>query len=289
MTAITLSDGATVRATIAGQGPPIIFIHGWAMNGGLFAEQQEAFKDSFRTIAIDLRGHGGSRGGGQPATIERLAADLVEIFELLELDRAVCVGWSMGAMVAWEALADPAFAARVRGLVVIDMSPRISNDSAWRLGLADGRRPESTIRSVEAMRRDWPAMVRRFVPRILAPGAEVRRSDLIARIIEEADALDNETMAGLWESMAVQDFRKTLKTLTTPTLVVHGAKSQLYAAATGEFIARQTPDAILVEFPQSGHAPHLEEPEAFNVELRNFIEELDSRAVSAASPLAATP
>lgn len=287
MTALTLSDGATIRATISGDGPPIVFVHGWAMNADLFAEQMRAFAPSFRTIAIDLRGHGGSKAVDQPPTIERLAADLIEIFEQLDLDRAICVAWSMGAMVAWEALTDPAFAARVRGLVVIDMSPRISNDGAWRLGLADGRRPESTIRSVDAMRRDWPAMVRRFVPRIFAPGAETRRAALIARIIEDAEALDKEMMAALWESMAVQDFRKTLRMLTVPTLVMHGAKSQLYGAATSEFIARETPNARRVEFARSGHAPHLEEPEAFNAELRRFIEELDSPAVGIAPPVAA--
>jgi len=286
MTSVRLSDGATIEAAISGAGRPVVFVHGWAMHGGSFAAQARGLSGASKVIAYDLRGHGNSACKGSAPTVEELAGDLRALFDQLDLHDAVCVGWSMGAMVAWAAMADAAFAARVSGLAIIDMSPRISNDSTWRLGLSDGRRPLATIKAAEAMREDWPAMVRRFVPRIFAAENEQRLAPLIARMIEEASRLDADVMASLWESMAVQDFRAVIRHISVPMLVMHGEKSRLYPAATSEHIARQAQNAELSRFRTCGHAPHLEEPDEFNRRLGRFIKALPSAALSHAPSIA---
>jgi len=271
---LKLSDGGSIAVKATGAGRPVIFVHGWAMRGDLFEIQRAALESQFLVVTFDLRGHGASHGGQAP-TIERLAADLKELFELLDLRDAVCVGWSMGAMAAWKALTAPSFAKRVAGLVSIDMSPRITNDSGWSLGLADGRRPEAALRAAEFMRRDWRATTERFVPRIFAPENIERCQSLIAAIAEDACKLDGGVMADLWESMAVQDFRKAIRLLTTPMLVVHGARSQLYPVETGRFIQREAPNATLSIFDNAGHAPHLEEPARFSATVSDFINSLE--------------
>lgn len=286
MTVLTMIDGASLYAECSGAGRPLVFIHGWAMNGGLFEPQRRALSQDFKVISFDLRGHGQSSDAGNEPTIEMLAADLAAVFETLALKEAVCVGWSMGAMVMWEAMSDPAFARRVGALVSIDMSPRISNDATWSLGLRDGRRPLETVKAVEAMRADWPSVVRRFVPRIFAAGEEGAQGSLIEEVIEQTITHDPEVMAGLWESMSVQDYRARLALLDVPMLAVHGEKSRLYSAATGEFVASRAPNARLVRLRNSGHAPHLEEPEQFNRELLRFIEELESSATHQAPSIA---
>ena len=67
-------------------------------------------------------------------TVQRLAADLAELVEALDLTDIVAVGWSLGAMVLWEVLLGAA-RARFGGLVVIDMAPRIVSDLGWSLGI----------------------------------------------------------------------------------------------------------------------------------------------------------
>ncbi|NOX83563.1 MAG: alpha/beta hydrolase [Alphaproteobacteria bacterium] len=280
MTTLTLSDGAKINLTISGEGRPVVFVHGWAMHGGMFEPQHDALSKNYQVISFDLRGHRHSASHDAAATVERLGADLVEIFEQLNLQEAVCVGWSMGAMVAWEAMTQEIFARRVSGLVIIDMSPRISNDASWQLGLSDGRRPLAALRAAQAMRQDWPAMVHQFVPRIFSPNRKTNHGVHIAEMIEEANALNAETMADLWESMAVQDFRKTIRLLNIPTLVIYGEQSQLYPEATSQFVASEIPNCEIASFPNSGHAPHLEEPDRFNERLITFIEKLSSKTIS---------
>lgn len=283
---LTMSDGAKIQATISGAGRPLVFVHGWAMNGDLFNSQRRILDDRFQVVTFDLRGHGRSVAS-EPPTIEMLGRDLITLFDRLDLDDALLIGWSMGAMVAWEALSDKAFARRVAGLAVLDMSPRISNDATWSLGLSDGRRPLSTVKAVEAMIADWPGMVRKFVPRIFAADVSLSLHPLIARITDETIGQSAEVMAGLWESMAVQDFRKAIGEIATPMLVAYGAKSQLYKPATARFIAGKAPAAEIAAFRNSGHAPHLEEPEEFEMALLRFIERLE-RANGNHAPSVAT-
>ena len=275
----TMRDGTAIAVDVSGEGRPIVFVHGWGMHGGLFARQRAAFTDSHQIITFDQRGHGRSAAGPKPPTLEHLSDDLCELFDQLGLSNAVCVGWSMGAMVVWRALMDRSFVSRVRGVASIDMSPRITNDAGWSLGLADGRGPQATILAADQMRRSWRAMARRFVPRIFAPDASSKIVELAKDILPSVEKLDAEVMASLWESMAVQDLRHPLSLLSTPLLAAHGAKSQLYRLATGEYIENHTPQAELAVFENSGHAPHLEEPEAYNARLGDFIRSLSSTTI----------
>ena len=101
-----------------------------------FFVRQDALAEDFRIIAIDLRGHGGSRAAnGAAPTVERMAADVSELAEALGLEGAIGVGWSLGATVLWHVLAGPA-AERFAGAVVVDMTARVKNNAEWDLGLA---------------------------------------------------------------------------------------------------------------------------------------------------------
>lgn len=271
---LTLRDGLAVDLRLSGRGRPIVFVHGWAMNGRLFDSVRRALDPNAAVLSYDLRAHGDLRDCPAP-TIEKLGKDLAEIVDAMQLDGAVLVGWSMGAMIVWDAMSEPKIADRVAGVVSIDMSPRITNDRDWTLGLADGRRPESTLKALDDMRNDWSGVTERFVPRIFAPENVERLRPLIASITAEAGALNGAAMADLWESMAVQDFRRTLRQIETPMLAMHGADSPLYPVATGRFIARTAPNAELSVFQKSGHAPHLEEPERFAATLIGFIHRLE--------------
>jgi pimeloyl-[acyl-carrier protein] methyl ester esterase len=268
MTWVSLKDGARLRVRMSGAGTPILFVHGWAMNGALFADTAHLLGDGLTTICVDLRGHGESSRSGD-ASIEQLGADIAELVECLALRDVVVCGWSMGAMALWSAASDARFQRRVAGYVIVDMSPRLPNDGAWALGLADGRDLDATIEAASAMRADWAASVRRFAPRILAEGAN--QPVLRKRLEDVALMQDANLMASLWESMARQDFRARLRTLTAPTLAIFGEKSQLYREASSRFIARECPKGRAIGFRHSGHAPHLEEPQRFASVLREFV------------------
>jgi pimeloyl-ACP methyl ester carboxylesterase len=270
---LNLADGGRLKYESEGSGRPIVLLHGWGMRGEFFRQQIAAWSPRFRVVAPDLRGHGESShlkdGQGLPTLVD----DVAELLVSLDLSAALLVGWSMGAMVTWGVMQRKE-AARISGLVTIDMVPRILNEENWKFGLREGK-DASVFSTVTArMIADWPGFTKIFVPRIFASGRQEECKAMADRIINETEKNDPESMARLWLSMADQDFRGNLSQINTPTLVVHGARSQLYSEEASNWVVSHMPNARLVNFANSGHAPQLEEPDLFNREIEIFADEI---------------
>jgi len=283
MGAVELSDGGRIAFEDTGTGRPVVLVHGWATHGGFFEPQRTGLAHCCRVITLDLRGHGESDAPADAASILQLARDVGELFEKLDLTDVLAVGWSMGAMVLWEAL-DQHIGDRVAGLVVEDMSPRIVNDAHWRLGLSDGHHAAQLPAVLESMTRDWRSHCAQFVPRLFARGLDDERRDLMRWTLAQVTENDPHTMARLWRSMADQDFRPVLGRIKAPTLVLHGRLSQLYSEETSAAIVAAMPNAARLGLDRSGHAPHLEEPDEFNRILEAFSEQLGGRTAAQLIP-----
>src|SRR5690606_30873815 len=91
------NGAATLRVRDAGQGPAVLFIHGWALDSDMWTAQLEELSRDHRAIAFDRRGFGLS--SGEPS----LAADVEDVrwlLDQLEVGAAGIVGMSQGARVA---------------------------------------------------------------------------------------------------------------------------------------------------------------------------------------------
>lgn len=254
----------------AGAGQPLLLLHGWGMAGACFDPTIAALQDRFRLIAPDLRGHGASPPLAPHHGFATLVEDVACLMRTLGLVRTVLVGWSMGALVCW-ALMHGAEAARVRGVVTVDMVPRLLNHGEWRFGLRHGRDASVYAGAARRMRANWPAFTRSFVPRLLARGAGQRRARLRDRLVRLAEPNHGPSMAALWLSMVELDYRGLLPGVRVPCLVTCGERSQLYRVAASRWVAGQLPDARLVRFADAGHALHLEQSQRFTQELAAFV------------------
>lgn len=106
LTTILTSAGALSVAQSAGQGLPLVLLHGNSQSKDVFAKQMRSpLASSYRMIAIDLPGHGRSAPARDPFVSYSLpgyAAAVLEVLEALEVDRATFLGWSLGGHVAYE-------------------------------------------------------------------------------------------------------------------------------------------------------------------------------------------
>lgn len=272
---ITLRDGVRMAFSDAGQGPTLLLVHGWAVNRDFFAELASRLQNEFRVIVPDLRGHGLTPPGDGPLSIERLAGDVAELIDTLDLQNAVALGWSMGASVLWNMI-EARGPDGLAGLIIEDMSPRVLNDANWSLGMQRGLDAEMN-RELEAdIRADWWAFASAFSRRMFARDYVI--TDQLAELLEQMRGNDSEAMAALWASMTDADFRPGLSGLSIPTCVMHGACSQSYSPATSRFLVDTIPHAERISFARSGHAPHLEEPEAFAIAVAGFAHRTQSDA-----------
>ncbi|HEX8214396.1 MAG TPA: alpha/beta hydrolase [Allosphingosinicella sp.] len=258
----TASDGASIAFQDGGTGRPLVLLHGLMAHSGFFAAQRE-LESEFRLIAIDFRGHG--KSDTRAPTVEQLARDVEALADSLQLDGAVGVGWSLGASVLWKVLARPS-GTRFAGAVVVDMTPRVLNRDGWDLGLS----AEACEARRLAIRDDFPAMAQAAGQAIFAQPVREDLQDTAAWAGDEFARNDSAGIGELWDSLVEQDFRGVLGKIRQPTLVIHGAHSQLYGPGTADYLATALPNARAVQFDRSGHAPHLEQPELFNRTIRSF-------------------
>ena len=252
-----------------GSGRPLIFLHGWSSHGDYFGPQVEALTRDFRLIRPDLPGHRRSPATPDGLGISALAGELRTLVTTRGLGKAVLIGWSMGAMVALEYIARFG-SANLAGLVIEDMTVKITNESGWRFGIRNGFDAAQSAAAVAAMREDWAGYSQNAMPRLFArsysPDAEL--ADWISSEIAKNDG---DAMAALWQSMAEQDYRTLLPGLTLPVLILHGGESQLYEPAVSQWMAANIPGARRTCFDNAGHSPHLEVPEAYNRALVDFV------------------
>jgi pimeloyl-[acyl-carrier protein] methyl ester esterase len=250
--------------TEGGKKPALVFLHGWTMRGRVFDGVARLLSDRFDCHAPDLPGHG-SQIGAPMLTMDAAADSVVACLQAGGIEKPVLVGWSMGAMVAWN-LARRYPALTLSGLAVIDMSPKIVNDDQWQLGIRNFEMRQNR-RTLAAMTADWDAYAARVNSGMYAAGSLAPHPETLA-MIKSCDAA---AMAAMWRSLSEADERQTLARMTAPTLVIKGARSRIYPPETGDYIASSAGMGELAVMPQSGHSPHLEEPVLFANALGDWI------------------
>jgi pimeloyl-[acyl-carrier protein] methyl ester esterase len=255
-----------------GSGRPVVFLHGWSTDATFFAPQLALAEIGMRVLVPDLPGHGHDRRVGAALAIADLAAPLETLMARPDLAGAVLVGWSMGATVALDLLARRGHQG-IAGLVMVDMTPKVANSPGWRLGLRGGQGAAEMLRAASRMEASWPAYAERVTAALFAPRL-AHDMPLYRDAAAAVAANDGGTMASLWRSLVTADHRATLLALDIPVLALAGGESQLYAHDVAQWIAASAARGASAVIAGAGHAPQLEQPEAFNAAIAGFVRDL---------------
>ncbi|MBX5484207.1 MAG: alpha/beta fold hydrolase [Myxococcaceae bacterium] len=254
-------QGLTLHYRDQGSGTPVLLLHAFPLHGELFAPQLEALTASHRLIAPDLRGFGQSQPGPGPATMTTFAEDALALLDHLGIDAAVVGGVSMGGYAALALLQlDPS---RVRALVLADTQMG-ADDEAGRA------RREEVAREVE--RDGMGPLADSMLPRLLAQPADSALEQKVRGWI-----LSNppEGAAAASRGMGLRaDSRNILARFAGPALIVVGEKDVITPRAKADAMANVLSHAQVVEIPGAGHLANLEQPEAFNRALDQFLRSL---------------
>jgi pimeloyl-ACP methyl ester carboxylesterase len=236
----------------AGTGPTLVLVHGAGGSADLWQPQLDALGDVARVIAPDLPGHGPQRGrAGQ--SIAAYADWLDGFLGALGDERVVLVGHSMGGAIAQTlALARPE---RLAGLVLV----------------GTGARLRVLARILELLRQRPGEGIGVIQGLSYAAATPPERVAIVDRVLRDSAPL---VTLGDYLACDRYDARPRLGAIRTPTLVVAGTEDRLTPLRFSQFLADAIAGARLVEVPDAGHFPQLEQPAAVNAAIREFLASL---------------
>ena len=249
----------SLHVEITGQGPDLVFLHGWGMHGGVWRGLVDALAQDYRLHLVDLPGMGHSPSC-QPYTLKQIA----EVVAQHVPSRATLAGWSFGGEVAMQLALD--FPERLQRLVLIGSTPCFVNQAGWLHGVA----PEVFRRFAEQVAADYHPSMSRFLG-LQAFGGESSRQQM-RELREQFSARPAPVPAVLQEALEIlltTDLRQACLALQMPVKLIHGNRDTLAPIAAARWMAQHLPDAQLHEIAGASHAPFLSHPAAFLAALRS--------------------
>lgn len=247
-------DGVSLSILEAGTGDPIIFVHGVVTTSNIFAKYLSAYSPDFRGIAVDLRGYGDSQKPDSGFTIKQFSKDLIALADKLEIEKPIWVGVSMGGMILQQLALD--YPERVRALVLVS-----TTDGAMVL---DKDLP--TIGNP----RDFREVSKNIIVESFPPQTP---ATLYQPLLDRIPTWNGTVLREALTSMAQASVHGRINAITTPTLVVVGAKDDVATPAIAQGIQTQIAGAQLAEF-NTGHFMMTEDPERFQKVLEEFLQSL---------------
>jgi 3-oxoadipate enol-lactonase / 4-carboxymuconolactone decarboxylase len=234
--------------------PVVVFASSLGTTHEMWDAQAAAFKDEFRVLRYDHRGHGGSPVPPGPYTIEALAGDVLELLDALGIDRVTFVGLSIGGAIGMSlALRAPE---RIERLALCCTSRQFGPPETWAERAATVR-AEGVEAVADAALERW-----------LTPEAP---AEMRARLRAMLVSTPPEGYASCAEALAGHDLRGALGGLRMPVLAIAGDGDPAAPPEELQAIAGEIPGARLHVIEHARHIAAVERADAFNRALAAFL------------------
>ena len=249
-----------------GPGPVVLLVHGFPLDHTMWSHQRSSVGSIYRLILPDLRGHGASAAPDGIYAVDEMADDVLELLDGLQIDEPVVVGGlSMGGYIALSIAAR--HPERLKALML--MNTRASADTP-----EAARVREELASQVEAS-GDTEPVVSAMLPKLFARSTFERHPELVARTHDRMARTPARAIAGTLRGLAIRPDRTgDLSKITVPTLVIAGSDDRLIPRDESETMARLIPNAKIVTIPEAGHLAPLENHEATDRAILEFLQSL---------------
>ena len=245
-------------------GRPVLLVHGHPFDRSMWRPQAERLaRSGYRVVTPDLRGYGQSATKDTKTGLDVFAKDLVELADHLEFDRLVLGGLSMGGQIVMQLVED--HPDRVEALLLADTFAGLDTPEAKQA------RIDTAARILE---EGMAAYADELLPKMISKRTRATRPDVeahVRRMMRDAPA--GGAAAALRGRAERPDYTPTLTHVGVPTLVVVGSEDEFTPVADAELMHRLIPGSALAVIDGAGHLPNLEQPEAFNAALHNFLDQ----------------
>jgi len=253
-------DGLRITYQRAGHGPPLVLFHGVGEDSRIWRPQLEGLSDDFTVFAWDAPGCGRSDAPAPDFSAAELGAITAGFLRRCVPEKPHVLGLSWGSIVALELY---------RGYPGIPASLVLASAYA---GWAGSLPPEEVERRnaqvLAEIGQPSETFVRDWLPTLFTDKSDPA---VVAEVAEIMADVRPAGMRALLSASGRADYRPVLSTITVPTLLLYGGDDQRAPLNVAHEMHRRIPGSRLSVIPDVGHLSHIEAPDAFNTEVRNFL------------------
>jgi 3-oxoadipate enol-lactonase len=253
------TNGIETHYTVQGEGPWLVFSHSLACSSSMWAPQVATFSKRYKVLCYDTRGHGASSAPPGAYSLDQLADDAKALFDGLGIRSCHWVGLSMGGMIGQTfALKYPGI---FRTVTLADTTSRYDADAQplWQARI--------DLATREGMEPIVPQMLGRwFTEPFRATGAPI--------LNEIAQAIRTTPVAGFvgcCHALPKINVTARLAEVKIPALVIVGEHDPGTPPAMAREIHANLPGSELAVIPAAAHLSNLEQPQAFDAALDDFL------------------
>jgi 3-oxoadipate enol-lactonase len=250
-----LSNEAKLYYDVRGEGFPIIFTHGASWNHLQWKKQVEFFKDKFKVITWDVRGHGYSTLPDGPVNSEDFSSDLIALMDHLKLDKAILCGISMGGHISLQTAIR--YPERVKSLILIG-TPCSNTLNLYEKVFVPINRFSSKIISMQLSAKLQAKMLSQF------------NRENYDYIISAFSMISKDNWIRVWDAVTRMESKHNLHQVKCPTLLLIGDHDTL-TRRHQPYIHDRIHNSTLRTINNAHHGTNLDNPRAVNEEIMNFI------------------
>lgn len=231
-------------------GPAVVLVHGWKGSLRLWDRLVVELQDRHRVVSFDLRGMGESDKPRCAYSFDEFARDLAAVLEVLEVEGATLVGWSMGCTVSLRYL--QLGGERVDRLVLLNGPLRLTNTDDFEHAMTD----EQLETVLADLTERWPSSERAFQAATVLGD----KPEIVGLLYDVALQTPLDVALSAVRQQMRLDMREVVRQLAVPVLAAYSRHDPYYPLSLARFIADEAPSGAIEIFERSAHATPLEEP-----------------------------
>ncbi len=260
MNTIINRQGKTLFVKVEGldNAPAIVFSNSLGTDLGMWDKQANDFKNHYKVIRYDTRGHGKSDVIND-TTLANLGEDVIDILDALNIQQAHFCGISMGGITGlWLGINE---ADRFKSITVANSAAKIGQTDAW-LSRADQVEENGVQDLVKTTHSRW-----------FSEKFDYSRDALAQKTILSLAQTPAKGYANACRALAYADVRENLDEIQIPVLLICGTEDPVTTVQDGEFIKTQIQNGEIASINAS-HLSNIECPEKFSQILAKFIQNI---------------
>ena len=265
--------GKRIYYRVKGEGPPLIFVHGWSLNLNYWNEQVDFFSKKYRTYSYDWRGMGKSSGAEPAYTMKELGDELAGLIKAFAIEKPIICGHSEGGAIAMRYAVD--YPNSVKALVLADTALNTKSLSRQEKTMYAITKLSIKINSLKG-RDPLVAMIPQLKTSFYAQQFIDNNPEFIAAWEKQ---FASNTVPGIMNGMRAWDWRQDvgqgLGKVKAPTLLLWGMEDALIKLPYMQTIQLNLGEVSqLTTLKGSGHMSPVEVPDQFNKQMDSFLNSL---------------